>query len=183
MKTMAMIAATLVATGTGLAQTDDGAALRVPIDADGVQRVTIVGGSYFFRPNHVVVTAHAPVELTVSSQPGIVPHSFEIDAPQAGIDVRTELGTTPKTFRFTPSQPAGSPTIARIGCRSSAAIANAGWKACSTSRPRRDCRVAGREPDRSEHDSRPRDRRADALRPGPLVSRDDPLVGEERRAH
>ncbi|MBR8455828.1 quinol oxidase [Burkholderia dolosa] len=105
MKTMAMIAATLVATGTGLAQTDDGAALRVPIDADGVQRVTIVGGSYFFRPSHVVVTAHAPVELTVSSQPGIVPHSFEIDAPQAGIDVRTELGTTPKTFRFTPSQP------------------------------------------------------------------------------
>jgi plastocyanin len=34
-----------------------------------------------------------------------VPHSFEIDAPQAGIAVHTELATTPRTLRFTPTQP------------------------------------------------------------------------------
>ncbi|WP_175882095.1 quinol oxidase [Burkholderia sp. BCC0044] len=91
--------------GTTLARAEGDPPVRVPIDADGVQRVTIVGGSYFFRPNHVIVRAHAPVELTVSAEPGVVPHSFELDAPQAGIAVRTELGTTPKTFRFTPVQP------------------------------------------------------------------------------
>ncbi|OXI35269.1 quinol oxidase [Burkholderia sp. AU16741] len=91
--------------GTMLAHADGDPPVRVPVDADGVQRVTIVGGSYFFRPNHVIVRAHAPVELTVSAEPGVVPHSFEIDAPQAGIAVRTELDTTPKTFHFTPVQP------------------------------------------------------------------------------
>ncbi|AOI80092.1 hypothetical protein [Burkholderia sp. NRF60-BP8] len=91
--------------GTTLARAEGDPPVRVPVDADGVQRVAIVGGSYFFRPNHVIVRAHVPVELTVSAEPGVVPHSFEIDAPQAGIAVRTELGTTPRTFRFTPLQP------------------------------------------------------------------------------
>ncbi|KVL30384.1 hypothetical protein [Burkholderia sp. MSMB1835] len=91
--------------GTMLARAEGDPPVRVPVDADGVQRVAIVGGSYFFRPNHVIVRAHVPVELTVSAEPGVVPHSFELDAPQAGIAVRTELGTTPRTFRFTPLQP------------------------------------------------------------------------------
>ncbi|WAS54950.1 quinol oxidase [Burkholderia ambifaria] len=100
---MATVMAVLAA-GAGLAQAQGDAPVRVPVDADGVQRVTIVGGSYFFRPNHVIVRAHVPVELTVSAEPGHVPHSFEIDAPQAGIAVHTELATTPRTFRFTPTQ-------------------------------------------------------------------------------
>ena len=94
-----------LAAGTPLARAEGDAPVPVPVDADGVQRVAIVGGSYFFRPNHVIVRAHVPVELTVSAEPGLVPHSFEIDAPQAGIAVHTALGTTPKTFRFTPAQP------------------------------------------------------------------------------
>ncbi|WP_241022318.1 quinol oxidase [Burkholderia sp. Ac-20353] len=81
------------------------APVRVPVDADGVQRVAIVGGSYFFRPDHLIVKAGVPVELTVSAEAGLVPHSFVIDAPQAGIAVRTELSTTPKTLRFTATQP------------------------------------------------------------------------------
>ncbi|WP_175820423.1 MULTISPECIES: quinol oxidase [unclassified Burkholderia] len=107
MKTAMMKGLVLAAflTGTMLARADGDPPVRVPVDADGVQRVAIVGGSYFFRPNHVIVRAHAPVELTVSAEAGVVPHSFEIDAPQAGITVRTELATTPRTFRFTPMQP------------------------------------------------------------------------------
>nr|WP_057926133.1 hypothetical protein [Burkholderia ambifaria] len=95
----------VLAAGGGLARADGDAPVRVPVDADGVQRVTIVGGSYFFRPNHVIVRAHVPVELTVSAEPGVVPHSFEIAAPQAGIAVHTELGTTPRILRFTPTEP------------------------------------------------------------------------------
>ncbi|WP_175995949.1 quinol oxidase [Burkholderia stabilis] len=100
-----MLVPAMLAASVALARADGDAPVRVPVDADGVQRVAIVGGSYFFRPNHVIVRAHVPVELTVSAEPGLVPHSFEIDAPQAGIAVHTELGTTPKTFRFTPAQP------------------------------------------------------------------------------
>ncbi|AFQ49075.1 quinol oxidase [Burkholderia cepacia] len=100
----AMVAVVLVA-GAGFARADGDAPLRVPVDADGVQRVAIVGGSYFFRPKHVIVRAHVPVELTVSAEPGLVPHSFEIDAPQAGITVHTDLSTTPRILRFTPTEP------------------------------------------------------------------------------
>ncbi|WP_242448982.1 quinol oxidase [Burkholderia metallica] len=100
-----MLVPALLAAGTVLARADGDIPVRVPVDADGVQRVVIVGGSYFFRPNHVIVRARVPVELTVSAEPGVVPHSFEIAAPQAGIAVHTELGTTPRTFRFTPAQP------------------------------------------------------------------------------
>ncbi|RQS10009.1 quinol oxidase [Burkholderia sp. Bp8998] len=101
---VAMVVAVLAA-NAGLTRADGDAPVRVPVDADGVQRVAIVGGSYFFRPNHVIVRAHVPVELTVSAEPGVVPHSFKIDAPQAGIAVHTELGTTPRTLRFTPTAP------------------------------------------------------------------------------
>jgi len=105
MNTKAVMAAVALVAGAGLARADGDAPVRVPVDADGVQRVAIVGGSYFFRPNHVIIRAHVPVELTVSAEPGVVPHSFEIDAPQAGIAVHTELGTTPRTLRFTPTAP------------------------------------------------------------------------------
>ncbi|CAG9262595.1 Heme/copper-type cytochrome/quinol oxidases, subunit 2 [Burkholderia diffusa] len=103
-KKAVMVAVALMA-GAGLARADGDTPVRAPVDADGVQRVAIVGGSYFFRPSHVIVRAHVPVELTVSAEPGVVPHSFKIDAPQAGIAVHTELGTTPRTLRFTPTAP------------------------------------------------------------------------------
>ncbi|HDR8954540.1 quinol oxidase [Burkholderia vietnamiensis] len=104
-KILKLLTAAALAAGTALALADATVPTRVPVDADGVQRVTIVGGSYFFRPALVIVRADVPVELTVSAEPGVVPHSFEIDAPQAGIAVHTELTTTPRTLRFTPTQP------------------------------------------------------------------------------
>ncbi|KVE96801.1 quinol oxidase [Burkholderia vietnamiensis] len=100
-----LLTAGALAAGTAFARADATVPTRVPVDADGVQRVTLVGGSYFFRPALVIVRADLPVELTVSAEPGVVPHSFEIDAPQAGIAVHTELATTPRTLRFTPTQP------------------------------------------------------------------------------
>lgn len=73
--------------------------------ADGVQRAAIVGGAYWFKPRHVTVVANRPVELAVSKTPGLVPHSFVIDAPQAGIKVDVELAAEPRTVRFVPTQP------------------------------------------------------------------------------
>lgn len=78
-------------------------AVRATVEADGVQRVSILGGSYFFKPRHIIVNANVPIELTVKVEEGIVPHSFVLKAPEAGINIDTGLSTRPKTFRFTPT--------------------------------------------------------------------------------
>ena len=77
--------------------------LRAVIDADGKQRIKILGGSNFFKPNHIVVKINVPVELSVSLESGIVPHTFVIKAAGAGIVIDESLDTHPKTFAFTPT--------------------------------------------------------------------------------
>lgn len=76
---------------------------RATTAADGVQHVRIEGGSYFFKPNRVIVKMNVPVELTLSVEKGLVPHTFVIKAPEAGIAVDEELSSTAKQVRFTPS--------------------------------------------------------------------------------
>lgn len=73
-------------------------------DDRGVQHVDVVAGSYWFRPNRIVVKVNAPVALSLRKQTGVVPHSFVLQAPQAGIDVDIALTTEPRTVRFTPTQ-------------------------------------------------------------------------------
>lgn len=70
---------------------------------DGVQHVEIKGGSYFFKPDHVVVKVNVPVELTVSIEKGLIPHTLVIDAPGAGVSVDEKLSSEPKSIRFTPT--------------------------------------------------------------------------------
>jgi plastocyanin len=74
------------------------------IGTDGVQRVEMVGGSYFFDPNYVIVKVNVPVEIKVKKESGMVPHDFVLKAPEAGIDVRVDLGKEPQTIRFTPTK-------------------------------------------------------------------------------
>jgi plastocyanin domain-containing protein len=82
---------------------------RASADRDGVQRIQILGGNYFFRPDHLIVRANVPVELTVSKETGITPHNLVIQAPVAGIDVRADLNVAPKTIVFTPRLPGRYP--------------------------------------------------------------------------
>ena len=72
------------------------------IGADGVQRIEVVGGSYFFAPNVIVVKVNVPVELRVRKESGITPHDMVLKAPEAGIDFSISLSTTPKSITFTP---------------------------------------------------------------------------------
>jgi plastocyanin len=76
----------------------------VPIDKGGVQRVEIVGGSYFFKPNHIVVKVNIPVELKVSKEPSLVPHDIVAKSPEAGIEFQETLSSAPKTITFTPTK-------------------------------------------------------------------------------
>jgi plastocyanin domain-containing protein len=78
--------------------------VRAVIGTDGVQRVEIVGGEYFFEPKHVIVKVNVPVELTVRKEAYIIPHTIVIKAPEAGIDFNESMGRDPKIIKFTPTK-------------------------------------------------------------------------------
>jgi plastocyanin len=77
---------------------------KATVGSDGVQLVEILGGSYFFAPNHVIVKVNIPVELTVKKEAGIVPHNIVAKAPEAGIDFDIAMSSEPKIIKFTPAK-------------------------------------------------------------------------------
>jgi len=79
--------------------------------SDGIQRATIILDSYSYAPNHLIVQAGKPVELTLTSVTTIVPHNFILKDPAVGLNVEKDLsaGKTGK-ITFTPTQ-AGTVTF------------------------------------------------------------------------
>ena len=71
---------------------------------DGIQRVEILGGDYYFEPNHIVVKKDIPVEFVVKKAPGMVPHDIVMDAPQAGMAFKLDFGKEGEVITFTPTQ-------------------------------------------------------------------------------
>jgi heme/copper-type cytochrome/quinol oxidase subunit 2 len=69
----------------------------IPVAADGVQRATITLDSYSYTPNHLIVEAGKPVELTLTSVTTIVPHNFIIKDPAGTLSVE-HLRQTPQGF-------------------------------------------------------------------------------------
>lgn len=75
------------------------------VDPDGVQRVEITGGEYYFDPNRIVVKVNVPVELTMKKTKGFVPHDIVVSAPEAGIDFKADMkADAPPVVRFTPTK-------------------------------------------------------------------------------
>ena len=75
------------------------------VGADGVQHVEIMGGSYYFDPNYIIVKANVPVELSVKKE-GYTPHDIVVKAPEAGIDFEQSLDRkTATAIKFTPTKP------------------------------------------------------------------------------
>jgi plastocyanin domain-containing protein len=75
---------------------------------NGIQKVNMLAGSYFFDPTYVIVKANIPVELTIKKEPG-APHDFVIDSPDAGMSIKEALSTEPKLIKFTPTKPGKYP--------------------------------------------------------------------------
>ncbi|TKS60281.1 MAG: hypothetical protein EWM72_01507 [Nitrospira sp.] len=78
----------------------------VPVVSDGVQRATVILDSYSYAPNHLVVEAGKPVELTLTSITLITPHNFIIKDPAGSLSVEQDVGAGKTvTIKFTPTQP------------------------------------------------------------------------------
>jgi heme/copper-type cytochrome/quinol oxidase subunit 2 len=83
-----------------------GPPLMVPVAADGVQRATVTLDSYSYAPNHLIVEAGRPVELTLTSVTTIIPHNFIIKDPAGRLSVEQDVGAGKTvTIIFTPTQP------------------------------------------------------------------------------
>lgn len=87
------------------------APVTAEVGADGVQRATITMDSYSYAPNHLIVQAGKPVELTLTSVTTIVPHNFILKDPAVGLVIEKDVsaGKTDKVT-FTPTQ-AGTVTF------------------------------------------------------------------------
>jgi len=77
---------------------------KAVIDKDGIQRVDVIGGEYYFDPNNIVLKVNVPVELTIKKAAGIAPHNILIHEPEAGMDFNESLGKEPKVIKFTPKK-------------------------------------------------------------------------------
>lgn len=88
--------------GTAIAYAQDKTeAYTATVDKDGIQHVRIVGGSYFFKPDRIVVKKNIPVDFSVTKEPGMAPHSIVAHAPEAGIVFDESLNSNPKIITFT----------------------------------------------------------------------------------
>lgn len=74
------------------------------VDTDGVQRIEVLGGSYFYKPNYIIVKVNVPVELKVTKESGLVPHDIAMKSPEAGMEFSEGISTTPKIIKFTPTK-------------------------------------------------------------------------------
>ncbi len=71
------------------------------VDEDGVQRVKIKAGSYYYNPNYIVVKKGIPVEFVIIRESAIIPHNIIIEMP--GVSIRQELDPEEEVrIRFTP---------------------------------------------------------------------------------
>lgn len=74
------------------------------VDPDGVQRVEVLAGAYYFNPNLIVVKINVPVELKIKTEGGLAPHDIVLNAPEAGMNFEQELSSEPQLIHFTPTR-------------------------------------------------------------------------------
>lgn len=73
------------------------------VDDDGIQRIKIVGGSYYFKPDHIVVRNGIPVQFKIVKDSLIVPHNLIIEKILDGKDISETMSRDEKVISVTPS--------------------------------------------------------------------------------
>ena len=74
------------------------------ISPQGIQKVEVVATEFDFNPSRIVVKVNLPVEITIRKEPSMVPHSFVINSPDAGMNINENLSSEPKVIKFTPTK-------------------------------------------------------------------------------
>ncbi len=87
-----------------LAEEERAKSFTASVGDDGVQQVEMLGGSYYYEPDHIVVKVNIPVSLTVKKEPGVTPHNIVMESADAGMAFDLALDTEPKTITFTPTK-------------------------------------------------------------------------------
>lgn len=77
---------------------------KAAVDRNGVQKIEMEGGDFYFKPNDIIVKVNVPVSITIRKGPDFDPHSIVLHAPEAGMDFDVELGKDAKTITFTPTK-------------------------------------------------------------------------------
>ncbi len=60
-------------------------------DNPGVQKVDMDLGDYRFNPDTVSIVAGTSAELILTNRDSITPHNFIVDAPEAGLEVNSQV--------------------------------------------------------------------------------------------
>jgi heme/copper-type cytochrome/quinol oxidase subunit 2 len=82
----------------------------LPVAADGTQRASVILDSYSYSPNHLIVEAGKPVELTLISVTTMIPHNFIIKDTAGSLSVEQDVSAGKTvTVTFTPTQPGTFP--------------------------------------------------------------------------
>lgn len=77
------------------------------IGADGMQRLELVGGEYYYDPNYIVVKVNRAVELKVKKAADstfFVPHNIVVKAPEAGMDFNIDMSKDGEVIKFIPTK-------------------------------------------------------------------------------
>jgi heme/copper-type cytochrome/quinol oxidase subunit 2 len=94
----------------GAEPSQPGPPVVIPVAADGVQRASITLDSYSYSPNHLIVEAGKPVELTLTSVTTVIPHNFIIKDLRGTLSVEQDVSAGKTvTINFTPAQPGTFP--------------------------------------------------------------------------
>lgn len=96
------LAVFLFVIGIPVSLIDAGEKYIAKIDDDGIQRVEMTGGSYYFKPDHIVLRRGIPVELKVVKDSLIIPHNIIIEKILDGKDITDSLTREEKVITFTP---------------------------------------------------------------------------------
>jgi heme/copper-type cytochrome/quinol oxidase subunit 2 len=86
--------------------TQPGIPVVIPVATTGTQRATVTLDSYSYTPNHLIVEAGKPVELTLTSVTTIIPHNFIIKDQSGSLSVEQDVSAGKTVIiTFTPTQP------------------------------------------------------------------------------
>jgi len=99
-----ILLASTLAFGSAFAQ-ESNAPVPAEIGQDGVQRATVILDSYSYTPDHLVVQAGKPVELTLKNTAAVASHDLVL-SPKAGLTIRQDVTAgNEAVLRFTPTVP------------------------------------------------------------------------------